>query len=783
MITRRAFQELMRRRNLLLDGGYGSSFFEMGFGNTPAEVLNLEHPESVEKLHRLYVEAGADVLLTNTFGGNRPKLTENSLDGRMREIHFAAVEIARRAAANVLRPVLVFGDITSTGCLPRPSGDGSFDACCDAYREQAALLLEAGCDGLIVETMTDIKELKAALIAIREVSEDVPLIAQMAFDAAGTTLTGASIEVFAAVLNDLEVDVLGMNCLVGPQEMLPNLRRLSRLTDAFLSVEPNAGDPFFDGKKTVYETDAVRFSLYVEEFVEAGASIVGGCCGTTPEHIRAAAAILRDLPPASVRPRESERGVPVASRTAVFDFAKAFGVIGERINPTGRRTLRESMREGDWTHMLDEAAAQNRESAAVLDVNFGVEKFFDSGSIADAIVALDRATATPLSLDIQTVSLMESALREYPGRPLVNSSACDDVSLSKKLPLLKKYGGVMILLAMKSEISDVPSERLDAIEDALKRAKEFGLSEDRFIVDPLVLSHGAGCDYRVTLETIRLCVERGLRTSIGLSNLSHGMPNRSGINAAFLSQAIECGLSAAIMNSGDNVVMETLYGALLLKTGKLEDRMSGVSLDPLVEALLSGRGQVVQAMVDKKLEEGLSPLAVSQDFLGSAMEQVGSLYETKKIFLPHILFAAETAFPIFNRLNGMMPVEASHRGKVMIATVEGDIHDIGKNIVGTVLRAGGFEVVDIGKNVTASDIVEKVRELKPDIVGLSAMMTTTVGRVSEVAEALRREGIEVAVISGGASMNEELARLFGVRYTDNSSSALSLCKELTENTR
>jgi 5-methyltetrahydrofolate--homocysteine methyltransferase len=780
MITRARFRDMLASRTLLFDGGYGTSFFEMGLGGVPSEALNLGHADRVEELHGAYVDAGADILLSNTFGGNRFKLEENALDGKIREIHMAAVEIARRAARRATdREVLVFGDISSTGRLPRPSGDGTFEDCRRVFAEQTALLIEAGCDGIIVETITDIKEMRAALVAVRDVSPDVPLIAQMSFDASGTTLTGASVEVFAAVANDLDVDVLGMNCLVGPAEMLENARRLAACTNCFVSVEPNAGDPVFDGERTTYPTGPAEFATYAEEFVERGVSIVGGCCGTSPAHIRAIAAALRGVVPAGMRPRDTELPVRLASRTTYFDVGATGGkfcVIGERINPTGRKQLRETMRARDWSYMLEEANAQAREGADVLDVNFGVEKFFDADAVADAFIALDRATALPLSIDVQTLELMERAMAEYPGRPLINSSACDEASLAKKLPLLKKYGGVMILLAMDGEIPRTAEERVAAVERAMARAEETGLPRDCFIVDPLVMPHGAGYDHRTTLDTVRMCAERGWITTMGLSNLSHGMPNRSGTNAAFLSQTVALGLASAIMNSGDNVVMETLYGAMLLKTGKLDEAIAGEELDPLVDALLSGRTKTVDAMVDEKLNGGVPPLEVSQDFLGGAMETIGDLYERKKIFLPHILYAAETAFPVFDRLNGMITGETASRGRVMLATVEGDIHDIGKNIVGTVIRAGGFEVLDIGKNVTASEIVARAREYKPDIVGLSAMMTTTVGRVAEVAKALADAGIRTAVISGGASMNAELAKMFGVLYSENSSGALTLCK-------
>ena len=781
MSTRDEFRLSLKSRTLILDGGYGATFFDQGLGGVPAELLNLEHPEAVERLQREYVDAGADILLTNTFCGNRPKLEENSLEDKIREIHASAVKIARRASAHVKRRVLVFGDMTSTGRLPRPAGSGSFRDCLAAYREQAEILLEAGCDGLIIETMTDIKELKAAMIAVREVSGDIPLIAHMAFDSHGTTLTGASVEVFAAVAGDLDADVLGMNCLVGPAGMLPNLRRLASATDLPLCAAPNAGDPVFDGRRTTYEAGASEFSLYAEEFIEAGASIIGGCCGTKPEHIRAVAAMLKGVAPAGLRERKPAPRQRLTSRTSFFDLGGSFCVIGERINPTGKKRLRDSMRASDWSVMLDEVASQGREGANVLDVNFGVEKFFTEESVADAVTAIEGATSLPLSLDIQSIGLLERALEEYPGRALINSSACDDESLSKKLPLLKKYGGVMMLLAMDKDIPESAAGRFSVIKKALARAEAMGLSRDRFIVDPLAMSVGAGCDHRVTLGTLGMCEEAGLSTALGVSNLSHGMPNRSGINAAFLSRAVDGGLSAAILNSGDSVVMETLYGALLLKTGKLEDRLSEeTALDPLVEALLSGRSKTVSAMVDEKLASGMPPIEASQDFLGSAMEKVGALYESKKIFLPHILFAAETAFPIFDRLNGMMEGETASRGKVLLATVEGDIHDIGKNIVGTVLRAGGFEVIDAGKNVSSDEILRQAKERAPDIIGLSAMMTTTVGRVSDVAAALAGELINIPVICGGASMNDELAGLFGVRYAADSNEALALCRRIVE---
>jgi 5-methyltetrahydrofolate--homocysteine methyltransferase len=577
MITRAEFKQMLTERTLLLDGGYGTSFLEMGLGEVPPEALNIDHPKKVEGMHSAYTDAGADILITNTFGANRIKLRENSLEKKIEEINFSAVEIARRAAKSSRRRVLIFGDMSSTGNLPRPSGEGSWSECLKAFEEQAHLLLDAGVDGLIVETMTDIKELKAAVTAIRRISSKTPLIAHMAFDASGASLTGTPVEVYAAVMNDLDVDVLGMNCLLGPQDMIPNIRRLASATDRFLSAEPSAGTPFFNGKRTLYRADPLEFSLFAEELVEAGASIIGGCCGVTPDHIRAISAILKGVAPASRRARDFKPSAVLASRTAVIDAGEGFCVIGERISTTVGKRLRDSIKDGDWSVMTDFAAAQAIEGAHALDISFSAEpaenaedaeKFFTADNISDDVVSLDRAASLPLSLDIQSADLMECAMTEYPGRALINSCTCDEGALSVKLPLLKKYGGVMILLAMDSKIQEDATERVSAVERALEYASGLGLGEDRFIIDPLVTPYGAGCGHKVTLDTIELCARRGLRTTIRLSNLSRGMPgmpNRSGINAAFLARAIELGLNSAILNTEDGVVMQTLSGALLLK--------------------------------------------------------------------------------------------------------------------------------------------------------------------------------------------------------------------------
>jgi 5-methyltetrahydrofolate--homocysteine methyltransferase len=466
----------------------------------------------------------------------------------------------------------------------------------------------------------------------------------------------------------------------------------------------------------------------------------------------------------------------LASRNAAHDLGE-FCVIGERINPASRKAFQRELEEGDAQTVFKDAEAQAEEGANVLDLNLGVEKTLGAEVVRLAVQGLDKRSSLPLSLDIQTPELLEEALREYPGRALVNSSSCEPGDLARKLGLVKRYGGVLMLLAMARKIPETAEERIQTVQKALEAIKAAGISRDRVIVDPLVLSIGAGKDPRVTLDTIMEMDSVGVRTSVGLSNLSFGMPERPGINAAFLSQAVACGLTSAIMNPGDQTLMAVLKGALLLKHGRSTLKASSEIQDPLARALLSGKAKEVSRIVDEALSSR-DPLDVSQNLLGKAMEDIGSLYESKRIFLPHLLFAAETAFPIFDYLNSKVSGGSFSRGKVMLATVEGDVHDIGKNIIGTVLRSGGFEVIDIGKDVSPEAVAKAAAELKPDIIGLSAMMTTTVGKVGETKLLLAERGYAGHVIAGGASMNPSLAERFGVGYSANGSECLALCKSL-----
>lgn len=771
-MNRIEFRKRLQERVHILDGAYGTRFLQLGSDGRPGEQLNLERPDMVEKVHREYVDAGADFLLTNTFSANEPKLAALGCVDDFERMNEAAVAIARKAAGG---KCLVLGDMSSTGWMIAPLGEYTFDQAAHAFFRQAQLLVNAGVDGIIIETMTDLKELKAAVVGIREVSESIPLIAHMTFEDDGRSVTGTPVEVFAHTIGDLDVDVLGINCSLEPVRLLEVFTRLAQTTSHLLSVEPNAGHPSHDGCHTHYEATPEDFAAIAEDFVAAGACIVGGCCGTGPEHIRILSHLLRGKKTVA---RYVKPSTVFCSRTRIVDL-HPFTIIGERINPANRKTFADQLAVGNLTTLLSEAMAQAREGAHLLDINFGVEKTLPHGIVQNAIRALDAHDAPPVSLDIQTTTLLEAAMRETAGRPLVNSARVTDKNLSVRAQLLKKYGGMLLLLAMGKEIPETASERVAIIEEGLRRLAEMGVPAHRVVADALVLSFGAGKDPKVTLDTIAQLSQMGIATTCGLSNLSFGLPDRSALNAAFLAQAVGVGLTSAICNPGDTLVMGALRGSLALRKESLQTVEPIPTQNSLTAMLLSGDISHLQRLIDEKLAVGILPLDLATGELADAMREVGDLYGKHKIFLPQLLTAADTARPLFENLHARIDGVREYKGRVLLATVEGDVHDIGKRIVGTVLESAGFAVIDIGKDVPAATIVQAVQIHRPHIVGLSAMMTTTVGRVEEVHQALVAAGLPVRLIAGGASMNADLAKRFGCDgYAPNAATVTNLCEHL-----
>lgn len=764
---------ILKDRILLLDGAYGTEFFKRGYGDCPGDMLNILHPEVVLALQKEYVGAGADILLTNTFNGNPVKLKSLGILEHFEEINAKGVEIARKASKG---KALILGDISSLGEFPEPIGSIDFEDAVDAYKKQAEILYKCGVDGFIVETMSDIKELKAAVLGIRSITSELPLIAHMTFEENSISVTGTSVKIFATVFEDLDVDIIGMNCTLGPDKILRPLMELCKSSTKPISVEPNAGKPIYDGNRLYYKMDPESFAVYAEDYIDQGVNIIGGCCGTSPEHIK----VLRRMIGSRKPMKRKEKFEQAFTSRTVYKPIKSFVIMGERINPASKKVFQKKIVDKDYTPILNLAREQEKEGSTIIDINLGIEKLLDESCFRQITRELDRISSLPLSLDIQMSRYLEVALREYPGRALINSARVIPKSLERKIDLLKRYGGMLVLLAMGKEIPETPQGRVEKILEGIKILENNSISRDRVFADPLVLSFGANNDPNVTLETIKYLSNRGIKTTLGLSNLSFGMPDRSMINGAFLSQAINVGLRSAIMNSKDTFVMNSLKGALYLKGEGLEDRSAIQKYDdPLVEVILKGNTDELKKLIDKKLKE-FDPLTIGQEILGKAMEKIGDLYSKGVIYLPHLLLASDTSKPVFDYLNSLTSVKRAYKGKVLLATVEGDIHDIGKKIVATVLRSGGYEVIDVGKDVPTEEIISAVKSHKPDIVGLSAMMTTTVGKVEEVSTVIKKRGIKAIVIAGGASMSRTLADKFGCDgYARNASEALELCNKIS----
>jgi 5-methyltetrahydrofolate--homocysteine methyltransferase len=762
---------MLNERIYFLDGAYGTEFFKKGFKGV-IETLNITDKEMVFDLQKAYVDAGVDFLLTNTFSANRLKLKSLKVSYNIKDINYNAVKIAKQAAGQ--KNVYVLGDISSTGFLIEPLGEISFDEAYDVFREQGEILLNAGVDGFIIETMSDLKELKAAILALRDLSQDIPIIAQMTFEENSKAVTGTSVEIFATLLNDLDVDVIGINCTLEPEKLLSVFKKLAQYSKKPISVEPNAGKPKLqrDGS-IVYKTSPEKFAIYMEDFVEEGANIVGGCCGTSPEHIRLMVEFLKNRKP-KIRKIIAEEFV--SSRTKLQKISP-FLIIGERINAAGKKKFQEKIKNKDFSKIVELSSMQEQEGAHVLDVNLGIEKLLDKSHFSLVVNTLDKIGSLPLSLDIQEFEFMEEALKEYVGRPIINSSTAKKEKLDNAIYLLKRYGGMLVLLTMKDKIPETAKERFEIAKEAVEYLEKNGIERNRILVDPLVLPVGAKKDPKVTVETIELLSKEGLMTSIGLSNLSFGMPNREALNSSFLTLCIDKGLSAAILNTSEKCTMNAIFGTLVLK-GKELAKQEILKEDPLVEMILKKKEKEIKQEIEKLLEE-YSPLQISQNILSKAMEHIGELYSKGVIYLPHLILAAETVTPVFEYLNSLLEKNDKQKiGTIIVATVEGDVHDIGKKIVATLFKSSGFNVIDLGKDVPASKILEEVKKHKPDILGLSAMMTTTIGRIKEVKDLLEKEGVKIPIIAGGASLNKEIAENFGVYYAKNASEGLKLSKKI-----
>jgi len=781
---------------LFLDGGMGTELQAKGLrpGETP-ELWNLTRPNDVRAVHAAYFAAGSHVVYANTFGANPAKYHG---DAPLADVIAAGIGLARDAARAAGDGHFVALDVGPTGRLLKPAGDYPFDAAYDAFAEQIRLGARAGADLVVVETMGDLYELKAAVLAAKE-NCDLPILATVALGADGQLLTGADVDCVAALLGGLRVDALGLNCGFGPDKMLPYVQRLAAVTSLPIAVKPNAGLPQVVDGRTVFTVGPDAFAQDVAALVAAGATIVGGCCGTTPAHL---AAVHKAL--AALGPKRPARNAPLASRTVVTSGARAVEIpfddtilIGERINPTGKKKLKAALTEGDVAYVLREAVAQAEAGAHILDVNVGVPGLDEPTVLDETVQAVQSVTDLPLQIDTSDPQALARALRHYNGKPLVNSVNGTEESMAAVLPLVAKYGGAVVALTLdEAGIPPTADGRLAIARRILARGAACGLAPSDFLVDVLCLAVSAEPQSaNVILESLRrVRTELGCRTCLGVSNISFGLPARPLVNAAFYTLALGAGLSAGIVNplAAD---MMTAYRAFRALTGKdpacggwidafkdwtADSRQpTGAGRRPttgtpspetggatLASAIRHGLKADAAAVARDALASGTAPLALVNDEIVPALEVVGKGFESGTVFLPQLLMAAEAAGAAFEVVRAALPPSAAGdvKGPIVMATVKGDIHDIGKNICRALLENYGFKVIDLGRDVPPEKIVETARRERARLVGLSALMTTTVGAMEETVRLVHRELPGCRVTVGGAVLTADYAAKIGADH-------------------
>lgn len=881
-MTKEQFRQLTEQKLLFLDGATGSNLQKAGMpaGVCP-ELWITQHPDVMIALQRSYVESGTNILYAPTFTANRIKLKEFGLEDRIAELNSRLVSIAKEAAGD---RAWVAGDLTMTGEQLAPMGKLDFEELIDIYKEQIGYLAEAGVDLLVVETMMSLQESRAALIAAKETCPDLPVMVTMTFEADGRSLFGTDAQTAAVVLSSLGADAVGANCSTGPDQMAEVIRRMAEVTSIPVIAKPNAGLPSLNAEgQTVYDMGPEEFGRDMNLLREAGASILGGCCGTTPEHIRAMTRALSSQKPL-------ERSIPEKSylsserMTVEFGLNDPFLIVGERINPTGKKKLQAQLREGCFDMVTRFAEEQEARGAAILDVNMGMSGIDEKTMMLQALEEIAGVTSLPLSIDSSHVDVIEAALRRYPGRALINSISLESEKFEKLLPLAKKYGAMFILLPLSDKgLPENPEEKISIIKTIKDRALELGMRKNDIIVDGLVATVGANKNAALeTLDTIRYCRQNGLATTCGLSNISFGLPERSCVNTAFLTMAISAGLTMAIANPSQDLLVAAAFASDLLLNkeesdiryisfaGEMKERReedaaakesvirqdiwtqvgqfaasqgavvesfqpataqsagnrtqdtalrsftsnvnagsSGAgsahghaanSSDPsgqkgsasqagtkhpealnVKNAVLKGNRKNIVKLTKEALGAGVAAQELLNDYLLPAINEVGEFFDKGKYFLPQLISSAEAMKLSIGVLEPLLLDSSSQKKMpvVVIATVAGDIHDIGKNLVALMLKNYGFQVIDLGKDVPKETIIDAALENNAQIIALSALMTTTMQEMKHVIEYAKERGVTAKVMIGGAVITQEYAdEIHADGYSKDAADAVKLAKRL-----
>ena len=765
----------------VFDGGFGSELERLGLGGIPEE-LNITAPEAIKSIHRSY--SCADIITANTFGLNPIKYKGKY---SLRELALAAVENARAAE----KPV--FFDVGPTGAMMEPIGSLSFEDAYEAYK-QVALSSKDIADGYILETFSDLYEIKAAILAFKE-NTDLPVFATMTFDASGRTLTGTSSEIAALTLSGLGADALGVNCSLGPRELIPTVKRLLDSTDRPVIVQPNRGIPVLENGRTVYKLSAEEFDESVGQMVEMGVSIIGGCCGTTPEFIKK----ISRFSGQPVRQHEYIPRTAVCSSDAYLciDGVK---ICGERLNPTGKKALKEALVAENLDYLVDEAIKQQDAGADLLDVNAGLPQIDEKALMPKIVKKIQEYCDLPLQIDSSDSAAVEAAVRVYNGIPLINSVNGEPEVMEKIFPIAKKYGAVVLGLAMdRNGVPRTPAGRVKIAKRIISEAEKYGIPKERIMIDTLVVTASAEQELvGVTLEALAEVSKMGIKTALGVSNVSFGLPNRPLINRTFLSMAMERGLNMPILNPLDGEMTGAVRAYELLRgidegagrfieiykdftpsatAASVKTKGDGAQAKNLYECVKSGLKGRAKDLTEEELKTR-PPLEVVNEVLIKALDEVGALYEQGKLFLPQLISSAEAAKEAFSVITAHMPKDSASKGRVVLATVTGDVHDIGKTIAKVVIGSYGWEVIDLGKDVPPERVVEAVKKYSPLAVGLSALMTTTVAGMEKTISALREAGCKAKIFVGGAVLNQETADRIGADYY--TKDALSMAKKLDE---
>ncbi|WZL72952.1 homocysteine S-methyltransferase family protein [Clostridiaceae bacterium 35-E11] len=793
-----AIKDMLKTRRLFFDGAMGTQLQKRGLcaGDIP-EIYNFTHSEMIKEIHQNYLQAGADIVATNTFGANELKLRGTGYT--VEDVITKAVALAKEARKNTEDKYIAL-DIGPIGQLLAPIGTLTFDRAYEIFQRQVRAGVAAGCDLILIETISDIYEAKAAVFAAKE-NSDLPVFCTMTYEDTGRTFTGTDPLTMVMVLQGLGVDALGVNCSFGPKEIMPIVESILQYTSIPVMVQPNAGLPKVKEGETVYDMQPKVFADYVKKIAQKGVQILGGCCGTDEQFIKS---VTEALKPASFIPIDKKDITAVCSANKTVILGDEVKVIGERINPTGKKKLKEALRNHHMDYLLNEAISQMESGADILDINVGLPEIDEKQTMIHAIQEIQSIVHLPLQIDSTRKEVIEAAARIYNGKPLINSVNGKEKVMQEIFPIVKKYGACVIGLTLDDEgIPMKAEERVKIAEKIIHTAQKYGIPKKDIIIDCLVLTASAQqAEVLETIKAVKMVKERfNVKTSLGVSNVSFGLPNRHILNQTFLAMGLTQGLDAPIVNPGDQGIMDTIRTFKVLanqdKEAKQylqsyaeikEKRETIQSINnhekDLKEIIIKGLKDEAAGAVTKLLET-TDPLKIVDEQLISALDVVGKKFEEGTIFLPQLIQSAETVKNAFQIIKDKMLQEGNYKiskGKVILATVKGDIHDIGKNIVKIILENYGFEVIDLGKDVPVETIVRTTKEQDVKLVGLSALMTTTVKSMEETIVALRENKIPCKTFVGGAVLNQEYADMIKADYyAKDAQEAVIIAKKVLNN--